>query len=396
MGFAVEHDHNGDESKTIIPCLDGWISILPCRCNYWITSSAPLPGKNQGLSFISMQFHSSKSRISSSAPSLYFSHVSDCWKLVHEWQWAWMVVPQWIWKSYNRAPPTHKKNTDSDNTQILSSHCQVNFSLCQGSHRGAWQGNAKNMLCEAHSNWVRDRFHSFDEGRVVMDQVVLHVHPSANTRLSQTNGTRLKSPLNRKAKGSDSLQAEVTGLKSAVRKSGWFFQPPILASLKMSVWPASANLCSFELILKTGQHKNDGLVPSALMRSHFLPKKSMCESMSAAPTHQTLVDTHQNLWFCLGSLNLKFPHGNLLFIRGDGGELPLLFPAIKHQVPSQRVSRRSANALPVLPPWASGKRGLGQQLVMPSAKFISWWIGFDYGSCNHLLIIWCVPSGNLT
>ena len=23
MGFAVEHDHNGDESKTIIPCLDG-------------------------------------------------------------------------------------------------------------------------------------------------------------------------------------------------------------------------------------------------------------------------------------------------------------------------------------------------------------------------------------
>jgi hypothetical protein len=138
MGFAVEHDHNGDESKTIIPCLDGWISILPCRCNYWITSSAPLPGKNQGLSFISMQFHSSKSRISSSAPSLYFSHVSDCWKLVHEWQWAWMVVPQWIWKSYNRAPPTHKKNTDSDNTQILSSHCQVNFSLCQGSLR-AWE-----------------------------------------------------------------------------------------------------------------------------------------------------------------------------------------------------------------------------------------------------------------
>ena len=132
-------------------------------------------------------------------------------------------------------PPTHtKKNTD--NTQILSSHCQVNFSLCQGSHR-AWEHDKEmqNMLCEAHSSWVRDRFHSFDEGRVVMDQVVLHVHPSANTRLSQTNGTRLKSPLNRKAKGSDSLQAEVTGLKSAGRKSGWFFQPPILASLKMSV-----------------------------------------------------------------------------------------------------------------------------------------------------------------
>ena len=78
------------------------------------------------------------------------------------------------------------------------------------------------MLCEAHSNWVRDRFHSFDEGRVVMDQVVLHVHPSANTRLSQTNGTRLKSPLNRKAKGSDSLQGDWFEIR---RQKKWLVFP---------------------------------------------------------------------------------------------------------------------------------------------------------------------------
>ena len=191
MGFAVEHDHNGDESKTIIPCLEGWISILPCRFNYWITSSAPLPGKNQGLSFISMQFHTSKRM-----QDLFKCPVPvflPCVWLLEACSW---MDSELGWSFLNESgnlkivPPPHtKKNTD--NAQILSSHCQVNFSLCQGSHR-AWEHDKEmqNMLCEAHGNWVRDRFHSFDEGRVVMDQVVLHVHPSANTRLSQTNGTR--------------------------------------------------------------------------------------------------------------------------------------------------------------------------------------------------------------
>ena len=150
MGFAVEHDHNGDESKTIIPCLDGWISILPCRCNYWITSSAPLPGKNQGLSFISMQFHSSKSRISSSAPSLYFSHVSDCWKLVHEWQWAWMVVPQWIWKSYNRAPPTHTKKTQ---IQIIHRYYQVIVKSTSACAKVLIEHGSMTRKCKEHALW---------------------------------------------------------------------------------------------------------------------------------------------------------------------------------------------------------------------------------------------------
>ena len=70
---------------------------------------------------------------------------------------------------------------------MLSSHCQVTFSLHPGS-----RSDATNMFCEAHSNWVRDRFHSFDEGRLVMDQVVLHVHPSANIYLARPKEPGLK------------------------------------------------------------------------------------------------------------------------------------------------------------------------------------------------------------
>lgn len=83
-----------------------------------------------------MQFHTSKSRISSSAPSLYFSHVSDCWKLVHEWTVSLDGRSSMNLEILQSCPPHTQKKTD--NTQILSSHCQVNFSLCQGSHR-AWE-----------------------------------------------------------------------------------------------------------------------------------------------------------------------------------------------------------------------------------------------------------------
>lgn len=141
-------------------------------------------------------------------------------------QWAWMVVPQWIWKSYNRAPPPHAKKK-TDNTQILSSHCQVNFSLCQGSHR-AWEHDKEmqrtcfvrptatgfatdsTLLMREGWSWIRLFFMST---------------PQQTHVLARQMEPGLKSPLNRKAKGSDSLQAEVTGLKSAGRKSGFSSHP---------------------------------------------------------------------------------------------------------------------------------------------------------------------------
>ena len=149
MGVAVEHDHNGDESKTIIPCLEGWISILPCRFNYWITSSAPLLGKNQGLSFISMQFHSSKSRISSSAPSLYFSHVSDCWKLVHEWTVSLDGRSSMNLEILQSCPPppTQKK------TQIIHRYYQVIVKSTSACAKVLIEHGSMTKKCKEHALW---------------------------------------------------------------------------------------------------------------------------------------------------------------------------------------------------------------------------------------------------
>lgn len=145
----------------------------------------------------------------------------------------------------------------------------------------------------------------------------------------------------------------------------------------MSVWPASANLYSFELILTTGQHKNDGLLPPALMRFPFFAQtvhvriNIRCTKTPNFSRHHTrtsgfvldhlIWNSHMETYCLLGETVVNYPPR----------------PSNKTRVPSQWVSRRSANALPVLPPWASGKRGLGQPQLVGYAKSCQVYIMFN-------------------
>lgn len=63
-------------------------------------------------------------------------------------QWAWMVVPQWIWKSYNRAPPPHAKKK-----QIIHRYYQVIVKSTSACAKVLIEHGSMTKKCKEHALW---------------------------------------------------------------------------------------------------------------------------------------------------------------------------------------------------------------------------------------------------